>query len=101
MSFAITTIGLPDAIKRKLAKESERLTGQSKAEFDAIRPALETILDQQVGNGLIHLSANGHATITTRKESQSLSGIQPGEETVKTYGHCEVSIKPLGVVLAE
>lgn len=86
MSFSITVIGKPDAIKRKLAEESERLKDQSKVEFDAVRPAIETILDQQVANGIIHLNANGHASFTN------------GE---KTYGNCSVEVKPLGAQLAE
>lgn len=85
MSFSVSFIGKPDAIKRKLNEESERLTEQSKAEFDAIKPALETLLDQQVNNGVVHLSANGHATFAKA---------DPAAE--KTYGSCGVEIKTLG-----
>lgn len=84
MSFSITVIGKPDAIKRKLAEESQRLKDQSKAEFDAIKPALETILDQQVGNGVVQVTANGHATF-------DLDGR-------KTYGNCNVDVKVLGQI---
>lgn len=87
MSFSISVVGKPDAIKRKLDEESARLTNQSKVEFDALKPALETILDQQVSNGVIHLSANGHAQFNT--------------DGVKTYGNCNVDVKPLGAFLAE
>lgn len=83
MSFSVSFIGKPDAIKRKLAEESARLTDQSKTEFDAIKPALETILDQQVGNGVVHLHANGHATFTNG---------------AKTYGNCSVDIKSIGLL---
>lgn len=83
MSFSVTFVGKPEAIKRKLVEESARLTGQSKTEFDAVCPALETILDQQVGNGAVHLSANGHATFT---------------DGVKTYGNCNVEVKTLGQI---
>lgn len=81
MSFSVSIIGMPEAIKRKLVEESERLTGQSKVEFDAVKPALDTILDQQVNNGVVHLSANGHATFT---------------EGEKIYGSCGVEVKTLG-----
>ncbi|MEP6743424.1 MAG: hypothetical protein ABJB61_13075 [bacterium] len=81
MSFSVIFIGKPEAIKRKLAEESNRLTGQSKDEFNALRPALETILDQQFGNGAISLNAYGHASFTD------------GE---KTFGNCGVEVKPLG-----
>ena len=83
VSFSVTFVGKPEAIKRKLAEESARLTGQSKTEFDAVKPALETILDQQVGNGAVHLSANGHATFT---------------DGAKTYGNCQVDVKSLGQI---
>jgi len=81
MSFSVYLIGKPEAIKRKLAEQSESLTGQSKAEFDAVKPALETILDQQVGNGVVQLNAHGHACFV-------------GEE--KTYGNCGVEVRALG-----
>lgn len=83
MSFSVTYVGRPEAIKRKLAEESARLTGQSKAEFDAVCPALDTILDQQVGNGAVLLSANGRAVFS---------------DGVKTYGSCQVDVKSLGQI---
>jgi hypothetical protein len=81
MSFSVYLIGKPEAIKRKLMETSAALTDQSKAEFDAVKPALETILDQQVGNGIIQLSANGHASFA---------------DGAKTYGNCSVEVKALG-----
>lgn len=84
MSFAVTFIGKPDAIKRKLVEESARLTGYSKIEFDAVKPALDTILEQQIGNGAIYLSANGHASILP--------------DGVKTSGQCHVEVKTLGQI---
>lgn len=81
MSFSVHFVGKPEAIKRKLDEESTRLTDQSKAEFDAVKPALETILDQQVGGNVVSLSANGHASFS--------SG-------VKTFGNCQVGVKQLG-----
>ncbi len=86
MSFGVSFIGNPEAIKRKLDETSASLTGQSKEEFDAVKPALDTLLDQQVGNGVIQLNANGHASFT---------------DGAKTYGNCTVEVKPLGGVLVE
>ncbi len=84
MSFSVMFVGKPDAIKRKLAEESAKLTGQSKTEFDAVLPALETILDQQVGDGkVIRLSTNGHAMFT---------------DGVKIFGHCNVDVSQLGQI---
>jgi hypothetical protein len=81
MSFSVTFVGKPEAIKRSLERHSAELTGQSKEEFDTVLPALETILDQNVGNGCVRLDANGHASFT---------------DGVKTYGNCSVSVAVLG-----
>jgi hypothetical protein len=82
MSYSVTYIGKPEVIKRKLAEESERLRDQSKVEFDAVRPALETILDQNVGNGVVKLDANGHA----------------GGHGEGRYSNCQVSVTVLGQI---
>lgn len=81
MSFSVTYIGRPDAIKRRLATHSEELTGQSKEEFDAVLPSMNRILDQNVGGSALRLEANGHASFADGK---------------KTYGACQVSISILG-----
>jgi len=83
MSFGISFVGKPEAIKRKLAEHSAILSDQSKAEFDAVRPALETVLDQNVSNGVVLLNASGHATF---------------QNGVKTYGNCWVEVKVLGEI---
>lgn len=72
MSFSVTFIGKPEAIKKKLDEEGAKLSGQSKDEFDAARQALNIILDQNVGNNVLRLHANGHATVNS--------------EGTKTYG---------------
>lgn len=81
MSYSVQFVGKPEAIKRKLDEPSQILTGQSKEEFDAAKPAIETLLDQNVGNGVVQLYANGHASF---------------ENGVKTFGQCTVEIKTLG-----
>ncbi len=101
MSWSVSYIGKPDAIKRKLAEESARLKDHSKLEFDAVKPALETILDQQVGNGLIHLNANGHANFERRTIKADSEGTPTETELVKTYGNCNVDVKSLGAQLVE
>lgn len=79
MSFSVSLLGRPEAIKDNLFKESERLTGQSKEEFDAIAPALTMILDHIVNpQGVVHLSVHGHAAFA---------------DGVKTFGQCNVEIK--------
>jgi len=88
MSFSVSFIGKPDAIKNALAKESDRLTGQSKEEFDAVKPAIETILDQNVNLGgdpsVFQVEANGHANFT---------------DGVKQYGNCSVKVARIGVLV--
>lgn len=81
MSFSVVFVGKPEAIKRKLDEESARLTDNSKAEFDAVKPALETILDQQIGGHAVSLSASGHAIFAGG---------------AKTYGTCHVEVRTLG-----
>ena len=81
MSFSITVVGKPDAVKRRLQAHSTELSGQSKEEFDAVLPSLETVLNQNVGNGVVRLDANGHASFTNG---------------AKTYGQCSVSVSTLG-----
>lgn len=84
MSFSVSCIGRPEAIKRRLAKESENLSGQSKQEFDDVRPALETVLDQNVGDAVVHLEAHGHADFV---------------DGVKKFGQCTVNIRKLGTLV--
>lgn len=93
MSFSVTFVGKPGAIARKLAEHSGQLTGQSKEEFDTVRPALETILAQNVGNGVLRLDANGHATFSDPNATPTV----PSERT-KTYGQCSVQVSVLGQI---
>lgn len=83
MSFAISVIGSPTAIKQAMRKYSDGLTGASKDEFDAILPALGSLVDQHVGDhAAVWLNASGHATI-----EQSTG--------VRLYGTGEVGVRPL------
>lgn len=88
MSFSVSVIGRPDAIKRVLAVESDRLTGQSKEEFDAVKTAIETILDQNVNIGgdpsVFHVEANGHANFS---------------EGVKQYGNCSMKVARICILV--
>ena len=87
MSFSVSFVGRPDAIKRELENESQRLTGASKEEFDAIRPALEAVIDQNVAasgpSPALHVEANGHASFV---------------DGIKTFGQCSVGVKRLGSI---
>jgi len=86
MSWSINFIGKPGNIVTALQKESERLTGQSKVEYDAALPYLIGIVQ---GNSnvdeqylpVLHLQASGHAYI------------KDGETQ---YSTCQVQLSPLG-----
>lgn len=86
MSFSISVIGSPTAVKQALSKYSDALTGISKKEFDAILPALGSLLDQHVdvthGCAPVWLTASGHATI-----EQSTN--------TRLFGTCDVNVRPL------
>lgn len=62
MSFRVQFSGTPEQIKEHLASEEAALSGQSQKEFREVRPALETLLAQNVGGGKLTLVASGHAT---------------------------------------
>jgi hypothetical protein len=91
MSYLVTFIGKPEAIKRKLAETSSQLTGGSKDEFDAVRPALETVLDLNVGQGIVRLEASGHAG------SYRAAGAPPDSEPIH-HSNCQVHITVLGQI---
>lgn len=79
MSWSLSVIGTPDAVKRALADYSDALAGPSKQEFDEAKPALETLVGQNVGTQAVKLVASGHA---------SFEGDQ------KTSGNCSAVIEP-------
>lgn len=83
MSFHVSVVGSSEGIKKHLAEYSTRLDGQSKEEFDAARPALDILLDQNFGAGVVHLSVSGHAQFQLGK---------------KTYGACSVELKNIGTL---
>lgn len=88
MSFSVSVVGSVEGIKKRLSEESARLTDASKQEFDAIKPALETLLDQQVSRddqpkAAFQLDASGHAYF---------------ENGVKKYGRASVVLKEIGVL---
>lgn len=86
MSFSFCYIGRPDAVKRKLDDFCELLKGDSKVEFEAVKPAINTIIDQNVNDGIINVRAFGHASFTNG---------------VKTFGTCTVEVKQLEGLLAQ
>jgi hypothetical protein len=87
MSWSVLLIGSPENIVSALNKESDRLTGDSKAEFDKVLPALTTLVQQNYNADnptALKLQANGHAYSTN------------GEPK---YGTCNIVIENLGSAL--
>ena len=82
MSWSFNAIGKPEDFPKALDAESDRLTGQSKEEFDAAKPHLLGLIalntDKSVPR-LMQLTAGGHAT-------------KANGET--TSSHCSVELKP-------
>ena len=82
MSWSFNGTGKPAAIKGALDKYGERLSGMSKEEFDAAKPHLAALVDQNtVPNDtgeMLTLNASGHATKT---------------DGVITYSNCSVKIE--------
>lgn len=63
MSWSINFIGSPENVSKKLTENSERLTGQSKVEYDAALPHIKALVEQNVNKDYpiaIRVDANGH-----------------------------------------
>lgn len=87
MSWSVNLIGQAENIVKALNAESDRLTGDSKAEFDKALPALTTLVQQNFNADnpqFLKLTASGHAYAVN------------GEPK---YGTCHVSIENLGAIL--
>lgn len=60
MSWSWSGIGKPSKVKQAVGQYGETLTGMSKDEFDAVRPALDAVLDANTDDHAVSLSASGH-----------------------------------------
>ena len=63
MSWSNSWIGTRTGIKNAIVKFSDQLSGMSKEEFDAAKPHLEALLDQNNssdGDPVMILHASGH-----------------------------------------
>jgi len=89
MSWSSTLMGKPEAIKRKLAEFGAGLSGGSKEEFEAAQPALETILDLNVNNGVLKLEASGSAG--------SWADVKDGP--VERHSTCQVHVTQIGFLV--
>jgi len=65
MSWSMYVVGTPLAIQQAISRESARLTGMSKQEFDAARPHLDALVGLNFDNAsqqkrLLTFQAGGH-----------------------------------------
>lgn len=99
MSWSFNAIGKPALIAQALEEESKRLSGQSKVEFDAAKPHLVELLNNNFatsGSGynepLVQFEASGSGMAKTEVSTADNGNV----ETVKqVQRNCSVSIKPL------
>ncbi len=89
MSWSIHLIGTPEGVRKALDAHGEELSGQSQKEFLGAKLALQMLLDQIIGQN-IKLVASGHATFAAAGSSTPPTI----DDTVKTYGHIQVSLEP-------
>lgn len=84
MSWSTSFVGKTDGIKAAIDRYANTLTGNSLEEFDAAKPHLVGLLDQNTSTGVVlHLDANGHAY--TNQEGQRIA-------------QCSVTLRTLGVL---
>lgn len=94
MSWSFSAVGKPDAVKRAIEESSNnKLTDQSLAEWNDAKPALLTLVSANVGNVVVKVSANGHASFELRTTKADSGGTPPEHERVKTQGQCSVVIE--------
>lgn len=84
MSWSNSWLGKVDGIKAAMDRYGEQLTGNSREEFEAAKPHLVGLLDQNTSVGsVLHLDANGHAY--TNQEGQRIA-------------QCSVTLKTIGML---
>jgi hypothetical protein len=82
MSWSNSWMGKPAAIVRAIDAYSEKLAGQSKAEFDSVKEGIKAIVSANDESGIVHVQEDGHAY----------------ESNGARVSSCNVRIKNLGVL---
>jgi hypothetical protein len=85
MSWSVNLVGKPEALKRALDAYGDKLTDQSKEEFDAAPPHLKGLLDAADEKSAVLLNASGHASFNV------IDG-----ERKRIYSNIGVDIRQLG-----
>lgn len=87
MSWSINVIGKPENVVAALRAESERLTDQSKAEFDAALPHIAALVEQNFAK-----TEHGYNTPLVSLEASGSGTTKNGDPV---YGSTSVSLKSL------
>ena len=71
MSWSISFIGTPEKVANALQEQSEKLSGQSKVEYDSALPSLVGLVKENFGNQnqLLKVNASGHGTATNGEQT--------------------------------
>jgi hypothetical protein len=80
MSWSIQYIGTPEKVIAALKANSEKLTGDSKAEFDAALPSMVELIGKNQGHEgqIIKVVGSGHAYAVGEELKSTLSfSIEP------------------------
>ena len=85
MSWSVNLIGTPEGISKKLDAIGDQMqAGQSKLEFLEVKPYLQGLLGQVLGE-TVKLNAAGHANFNSSPEGKQ----------VKTFGHVSVTLEAI------
>lgn len=71
MSWSIQVVGKPENVTKALEAHAERLTGQSRQEYDEALPALKTLVAGNVGPVAVSVNASGHASFEAGLKTHS------------------------------
>jgi hypothetical protein len=82
MSWSVQIVGVPNKIAAELDAYETTLTGASLDEFKEVKPHLQALVSQNVGQSLVRLDASGHASFGSQAPHP------------KTSGNCSVTLAP-------
>jgi hypothetical protein len=96
MSWSISIVGRPHAVKKALEAQAEKLIGQSREEYERALPHLIALVglnepSNELSKDAVEVVASGHANIRV------------GGDGIKTvdYSAAQVSIRRLGSMIVE
>ena len=74
MSWSISFMGAPRNVAIALKNESEKLSGESKVEYDAALPHMVGLVEQNFENvPMVKINASGHGYVNGENEERQCS----------------------------